>query len=94
MSLSSKLQTGLIDKASELIITDEYFNILYRNHALDFDESTWAKWTILIGDEVFTENVFEWETTDRATGKYYKSNTYKEVYEDKTNDSLKNGQNS
>ncbi|MBQ3897518.1 MAG: GGDEF domain-containing protein [Clostridia bacterium] len=84
MSLSSKLQTGLIDKASELIITDEYFNILYRNHALDFDESTWAKWTILIGDEVFTENVFEWETTDRATGKYYKSNTYKEVYEEKT----------
>jgi diguanylate cyclase (GGDEF)-like protein len=83
MSLNAKLQTGLIDKAAELVITDEDFNIIFRNHALDFDDTTWAKWIILISDEVFSENAFEWETTDKASGKYYKTNTYKEEYEGK-----------
>lgn len=84
MSLNTQIQTGLIDKASELVITDEDFNIIFRNQALSFDDETWARWTILISDEIFTENVFEWETTDKATGKYYKANSYKEEYEGKT----------
>lgn len=84
MPANTEMQIGLIDKATELVITDENFEIVFRNNVFDFDDSTWKKWTLQISDEEFSDNVVQWEIVDKASGKYFSINSYKDVYEGNT----------
>ncbi len=62
---------NLIDHTSELLITDEKWTVLYRNHALDFTEEQWARWSMLYREETVEETGLSWEVADKAAGKYY-----------------------
>jgi len=62
---------NLIDYTSEFLITDEKWTVLYRNHALDFTEEQWARWSMLYREETVEEMGLSWEVADKVAGKYY-----------------------
>jgi len=77
------IQNSLIDKSSELIITDMSWKIIFRNNAIDFEDSQWSRWARLYMDEVIGEAGLEWEIADKEQGKYYKVRSFSDYYKGK-----------
>lgn len=70
------ISSNILHRIGEMVITDNSWRMIYRNHALSFSDEQWEKWARIYREDVIDGSGVEWEIADKENGQFYKVHTF------------------